>query len=234
MWLGEAQLHGDVEREAQSLQRLGGERLRPCGARCTCWAVESVRVDTFTTGVLISAMPWSADHSAGQDRISKSQSISSANPHSRPTEMELVGEFDGGGTVEAAREVRHGAGAHPAPQDVRLRWSRDLERRSAVDRRDARDRHRPGGVDHGVVDPDLPEELATATRVAEQVADLLLVGVVPRLLERGDVGRASDHEAEHERVAGLKRNARRRVRLAGDAGHLDGQRVQPFPAHTAP
>ena len=61
-------------------------------------------------------------------------------------------------------------------------------------------------------------------RVPEQVADRLFVRRVPSGLESGDVGRAADHEAEGERLPGLHRHRRRRVRLTGQADHLDRQR----------
>ena len=54
---------------------------------------------------------------------------------------------------------------------------------------DARDCHWPGGVHHGVVDPDALEELAAAGRVAEEVTDRLLVRLAPGAPEAGDVAR---------------------------------------------
>src|SRR2546430_2357749 len=118
--------------------------------------------------------------------------------------------------------MRHGAPPHPPPEDVRLWRPRQVDGPSAI-RGHARYGHGPRRVDHGVVDPAPPEELATARGVSQVVPDRLVVGGIPVLLEGGDVAWAADHEAEHVRLARREADRGRRVGLAGCSQHLDGK-----------
>ena len=135
-------------------------------------------------------------------------------------------ELGGGGTVEAARQVGHGPHAHPAPQDVGLGRTRDIDGRRPRGSAGGRHRHGPRRVDHAIVDPHPAEELSTTGRIAEEVADRLLIAVVPGLLEGRHLRGAAHDEAEHERLARFGRHAGGRVGLARDPHHLHGQGVE--------
>ncbi len=70
-----------------------------------------MRVTTLSTGVLISAMPCSADHSNGHDSTSSNQSISWSNPDSRPTASISSASFTVAG--QSQRQGRWGTARAP-------------------------------------------------------------------------------------------------------------------------